>query len=225
MAKETSRLEALEAAFEEQSAKTAALESELAALKAQQNTPPAPAKIAPKPVEPEGTTVFYPPPRSDFVMPSSDELKRLREIVLRKFPKLAPDITDRWADNNEAKFARQFDAAFKALGAMHRADKPDKKRYVSFFVDHAEDSLKALGAYADIGPAFLPACLAHGDIPISDWRIDGVVLELGLNIYRIGRPATDAWRRVLATGNMTPLIAPPSTRNYPTLGVRIGSVA
>jgi hypothetical protein len=209
---------------------------EIHALKAQiaeltrrfdaKNAPPAPVKIAqPKPVEDEGTRVSYPAPLSTFIMPSSAELKQLLAIVLAKFPQLAPDMSDRWADNNEAKFLKQFGAAFYAIGLMHRTEKPDKKRYVSFFVDHAEDLLRAHGASADIGPAFLPACLAHGDVPISDWRIDGVVLEIGLNIYRIGRPATDAWKRVLATGCTIPLIAPPSSRNYPRPDVRIGSVA
>jgi hypothetical protein len=222
--KETSRLEALEAALAEQQAKTANFEAEIATLKAQV-APPAPVKSAPKPVEEEGARISYPAPVSNFIMPSSTELKQLLSIVLRKFPQLAPDMTDRWSQNNEADFARKFAAAFKAIGQMHRTEKPDRKRYASYFVDHAEDLLRAQGASAEIGPAFLPACLAHGDVPISDWRIDGVALELGLNIYRIGRPATDAWKRVLATGNTIALIAPPSTRNYPTPGVRIGNVA
>jgi hypothetical protein len=206
-----------------------ALKEQIAELKSRfdaKDAAPAPVKIAqPKPIEDEGTRVSYPAPMSTFVMPSPDELKRLLAIVLAKFPRLAPDMTDRWADNNEVKFGRQFASAFSAVGMMHRTEKPDKKRYVQYFIDHGEDLLRALGPHAEIGPAFTVACLAHGDVPISDWRIDGVVLEFGLNIYRIGRPATDAWRRVLATGSTIPLIAPPSTRNYPTPGVRIGNVA
>jgi hypothetical protein len=205
---------------------------EIATLKAQiaelerrfdaQVAPPAPVKmLQPKPVEDEGTRVSYPAPLSTFVMPSSTELTQLLAIVLRKFPRLAPDMTDRWADNNEVKFSRQFAAAFRAVGMMHRSEKPDKKRYPSYFVDHGEDLLRSLGPHAEIGPAFTVACLAHGDVPISDWRLDAVVLEFGLNIYNIGRPATDAWRKVLATGCTIPLIAPPSSRNYPTPGVRI----
>jgi hypothetical protein len=62
-------------------------------------------------------------------------------------------------------------------------------------------------------------------VPISDWRIDGVVLEFGLNIYRIGRPATDAWRKVLSTGRTIELTAPPSSRNYATPVFRVDSVA
>jgi hypothetical protein len=207
----------------------ALLKSQIAELKSRfdaKDAPPAPVKIAqPKPVEDEGTRVSYPAPLSTFVMPSSTELKQLLAIVLAKFPRLAPDMTDRWANNNEANFAKQFAAAFRAVGMMSRTEKPDKKHFPSYFISHAEDSLRALGAYAEIGPAFLPACLAWGDVPVSDWRIDGVVLELGLNIFRIGRPATDAWRKVLATGRTIELIAPPSSRNYPTSGVRIGSVA
>jgi hypothetical protein len=205
-----------------------ALQAQITELKARfdaKDAPPAPVKIAVKPLEDEGTRVSYPTPVSTFVMPSSSELKQLCDIVLRKFPRLAPDMSDRWADNNEVKFAKQFAAAFRAVGMMHRADKPDKKHYVSYFIDHGDDLLRALGPSAEIGPAFLPACLAHGDVPISDWRLDGVVLEIGLNIFRIGRPATDAWRRVLSTGNTIALIAPPSSRNYPTPNVRIGNVA
>jgi hypothetical protein len=209
---------------------------EIAALKAQiaelerrfdaKDAPPAPAKmVQPKPVEPEGTRVFHIAPVSNFVMPSSSDLAQLLSIVLRKFPKLAPDTTDRWADNNEAKFAKQFEAAFRAIAMMHRTEKPDKKRYVQYFIDHGEDLLRALGPHAEIGPAFTVACLAHGDVPISDWRIDGVVLEFGLNIYRIGRPATDAWRKVLSTGRTIELTAPPSSRNYATPVFRVDSVA
>ena len=199
----------------------AQLESDLAALKAQVAPP---AKIAPAmPIEDEGTRVFHIAPVSNFIMPSASELKRLREIVLAKFPRLAPDMSDRWADNNEVKFAKQFEAAFRAIAMMHRTEKPDKKRFPSYFIDHGDDLLRALGPHAEIGPAFTVGCLAHGDVPISDWRIDGVVLEFGLNIYRIGRPATDAWKRVLATGNTIALIAPPSSRNYPS-NVRIGNV-
>ncbi len=225
MVKDISRLEALEAALAEQQAKTANFEAEIATLKAQV-APPAPVKIAqPKPIEDEGTRVSYPAPMSTFVMPSPDELKRLLAIVLAKFPRLAPDMTDRWADNNEIKFAGQFAAAFRAVGMMHRADKPDKKHYPSYFIDHGDDLLRALGPHAEIGPAFLPAVLAWGDVPVSDWRIDGVTLEIGLNIFRIGRPATDAWRRVLSTGSAIALIAPPSSRSYPMLQFRVDNVA
>ena len=189
------------------------------------DAPPAPVKSAPKPVEEEGTRVSYPQPVSTFVMPSQDELKQLLAIVLAKFPRLAPDMSDRWANNNEVKFAKQFAAAFRAVGMMHRSEKPDKKRYVQYFIDHGDNLLRALGPHAEIGPAFLPACLAHGDVPISDWRIDGQVLEFGLNIYRIGRPATDAWRKVLATGNTIALIAPPLSRNYATPIFRVDNVA
>jgi hypothetical protein len=210
-----------------QAEEIAELKSQIAELKSRfdaKDAPPAPVKSAqPKPIE--GAQIFYPAPVSNFVMPSPTELKQLCDIVLRKFPKLAPDMTDKWADNNEVKFAKQFAAAFRAVGQMHRTEKPDRKRYANYFVDHAEDLLRAQGASAEIGQAFLPACLAHGDVPISDWRIDGVVLEIGLSIYRIGRPATDAWRRVLSTGNTIALIAPPSSRNYPTPVFRVDNVA
>jgi hypothetical protein len=208
---------------------------EIAALKAQiaeltrrfdaKDAPPAPAKIAVKPIEEDGARISYPAPLSTFAMPSSAELDQLREIVLRKFPQLAPDTRGKWAQEDAAKFPKQFAAAFRAVGMMHRSEKPDKKRYPSYFIQHGEDSLRAFGASAEIGPAFLPACLAHGDVPISDWRIDGVVLELGLNIYRIGRPATDAWKRVLATGRTIELIAPLASRNYATPVFRVDNVA
>jgi hypothetical protein len=193
------------------------------------DTPPAPVKSAAKPVEPEGAQIFYMVQRSNFVMPSTDELRRLCDIVFAKFPKL--NVTDGLvfrgdSEQNEAEYFRQFCASFKALGAMHRTENPDKKHYISFWMDLASDWLKTVRDSTSIsGLPFIAAVLAHGDICYSGLFVDGATFEVGLNAYAMGKPPRDAWRGVLATGQILPMRVPPSSRNYATPNVRIVDVA
>jgi hypothetical protein len=211
----------------------AVLQAQVAELKSRldaKDAPPAPVKIPPKPpVEAEGAQIFYPPQRSNFVMPSTNELRRLRDIVFMKFPRL--NVTDGMVfrgdnEQNEAEYFRQFCASFRALGALHRTEKPDRKRYVSYWIDHCEAWLKTVGAPTSItGLPFLAAALSHGDVPFAGLFSDGCVPELGLNAFGIGKPPRDAWRQVLATGRILPMIAPPSSKNYATPPFRVVDVA
>jgi hypothetical protein len=206
----------------------AQLESDLAALKAQV-APPAPAKIAPAMPKPEGTTVSFPVARSAFIMPSSDELRRLRDIVFANFAKLnvADGLVFRGdAEQNSAEYFRQFCASFRALGALHRTEKPDRKHYLSHWIDTCEDMLKPMGNSTTLsGLPFLAAALAHGDIAYAGLFTEGCVAELGLNAFRIGKPPGDAWRRVLSTGRVLPMVLPLASRNYATPIFRAEPVA
>jgi hypothetical protein len=207
----------------------AQLEADLAALKAQV-APAAPVKAAqPKPIIEEGTRVINIAPRSEFIMPSTDELHRLRAIVAAKFPKL--NVTDGLifrgdAEQNEQEYFKQFCASFRALGALHRTERPDRKRYVSYWIDTCEDLLKAVGNSTSIsGLPFIAAALSHGDVCYSGLFVEGSVLELGLNSFGIGKPPRDAWKRVLSTGHVLPMILPPASRNYAPPPFQIVGVA
>jgi len=53
------------------------------------------------------------------------------------------------------------------------------------------------------GP-FMCAVLAHGDIPYAGLE---KTIEIGLSEHHVGKPATDAWRRVL-NGSILPMSGP-----------------
>jgi hypothetical protein len=202
-----SRIDALEAELAREKAKNTAFEVRLSALEAPKRSP-----VRPEPPI-EGTRVSYPAPQSNFVIPSNAELLKLMDVVLSKYPEFFPKHVE------EAEYGRQFSAAFKAFGHFRRTDVPNKKYYPQHWLDEAETLLKSWGDHTDIRPAFMGAIIAHFDIPFSDWKSDGVVLELGLDMYA-GRAATDKWRRVLA-GEVPRPVASPASRNYPTPQFRV----
>jgi hypothetical protein len=87
---------------------------------------------------------------------------------------------------------------------MRRLDAPDRHHYVSHFIDHAASWLRSFGVCTDIGESFTAACLAFGDIAYSDFWTDGRMLELGLNAYTGRLASAEAWRHVIATGELLP---------------------
>jgi hypothetical protein len=215
-----------------QAEEIAELKSQIAELNRRigsKDASPAPAKIAPAMPEPEGTTVSFPVARSAFVMPSQEEFRRLRDIVFAKFPKL--NVTEGLvfrgdAEQNEQEYFKQFCASFRALGMLHRTAAPDRKRYVSYWIDTCEDWLKAAGNSTSIsGLPFIAAVLAHGDIPYAGLFTEGCVFEVGLNAYRMGRPPRDAWKQVLSTGRILAMVLPPSSRSYAPPVFRVDNVA
>jgi hypothetical protein len=202
----------------------AALEAEIAALKASISpAPPAPTK--PKPIEEEGTTVTYPTAPSKFVMPTDVELRTLAAIVAAKYPKIANAeglIFRGDAEQNEAEYFKQFKASFIALGALGRAEAPIWKRSVVVWMDSARDFLRNSGVHAEISfNPFYAAAIAQGDLPHSDTAEDGGCAALGLKEHG-GRRATDAWRRVLSTGQLLAAVPfRPASRNYPAPPVQL----
>jgi hypothetical protein len=110
-------------------------------------------------------------------MPTIDELHRLMDVVLAKFRTLAPDTSGRTgAEEREEAYFKSFCAAFRALGYMRRTEEPDHKHYPQHWTDVAQILLRSLGDYTELSrAAFTCAALAHGDIPWTDWRIDGSV--------------------------------------------------
>ena len=166
---------------------------------------------------------FYAAPLAGFYS-AVDKLRRLRAIVCAKVPRLAVADGLIWRgspEGNEVEYFNQFTAAFKAVGALHRTEAPDRKHYFHYWLDHCQAWLKGSGESTDLSFApFVCACLAHGDVAYSGLFVDGEVLELGLYAYGIGRPAGDAWRRVLETGEIL-LPSPPATRLAPASPSRV----
>jgi len=184
----------------------------------------------PPPIE-RGVTITELKPEVGCELPSPDQLRELANVVFREFPQLAPThrhgARDWEAEDIERRWHKGFEASFTALASMRRLDAPDHRRYAHPFVDHAESWLRSYGLGTDcVGETFFPACLAFGDVPWVDPRIDGQVLALGLNAYT-GRPASaEAWQRVLRTGELLPptpkvsRYAPPSPARVINLGGR-----
>jgi hypothetical protein len=189
-------------------ASNAALAAEIASLKPKPVQPP-------KPIEPV-VKISYPVAASSSPMPTDDELRRLREIVTRYDPALGDcshmGIHRASRYQNETEWVSQFRKSFVGVGKMYRLPEPDRKHHWYHFKDLVDTAL-------NFGP-FVAACLAHGDVPWTDWRIDGQVLELGLSEYSIGREASDSWRKVLANRQLL-APSPPAVRMAPRSPSRV----
>ena len=97
----------------------------------------------------------------------------------------------------------QYLKPLRPRGFIGRAVAVDHKHTVSYWISAAEQILRELGGASETlsGLSFLAAALAHGDVFYNDVRDFPYVREFGLREYG-GRPATDAWRKVLATGKI-----------------------
>ena len=172
----------------------------LAALEAKQGRK----FVSPPPVE-RGVTIIEIQASVPCELPDAEQMRQLADIVLRQFPQLAPSYrhgAPRWErDDVVRRWHKGFSAAFTALGAMARLEQPDRRHYAGHFLDHARSWLHSYGISADIGEPFTCAVLAWGDIPWSDFRLDGVLLELGLKAWGGRKANADSWRRVLRPAN------------------------
>jgi hypothetical protein len=183
-----------------------------------------PAKAARKSVEPE-VRITYPKPTTSFIMPSAAELKQLFEIASRRLDQLALpcDFSGRRAEEKADNFFREFFAGFRALGYIGRAEELNHKHAVTYWISTAEQIMRELGASETLsGLPFLAAALAHGDVLYNDVRDYPYVREFGLCEYG-GRPATDAWRKILAAGKtLEPFAADKKT--WPVPQPKVGIV-
>jgi hypothetical protein len=138
------------------------------------------------------STIKYP-----VVLPTADELRRLEEIVLRRYPKLR-------AGSDPASFK----AAFFRLSYTRRAEKLDTRQSLDWWVADAEDWLKAQNYYPS-RPAiqsFVAAVIAQGDIAFSDPN-KFPSMELGISGITEHRALPGRWQHILES-NQAPLPAP-----------------
>jgi hypothetical protein len=176
----------------------AALESELAALKAPKSLPR-------KPIE-EGARILMGPgvigmPNGAF--PTAEEYRELREVVERHYPHLAfVARNQRYADEDMKEHVSGFRTAFAYLATLERLETlPRADRYATWWVSCAEDWARSMGMPTGIPPrSFIAAVAAHGDILFSGLDNNATFgLRQGGGH---GRRYGDAWRDVLRTGKL-----------------------
>ena len=180
------------AEFEELKARVAALETKLAPKEA-----PA---VAARPIENEGPRITTVIEVSRIKMPGQLERKRIREIVCDLYPKLRP------ADLDDSRFAWEFDTAFDRIACLGRTDETNRKYPLSWWIDEAMEWARLRNRTGDLrGAAFLVAVIGAGDVKFMQSDNNGNVWELGLSPYSGGRPATEAWRKVLKGELLAPV--------------------
>jgi hypothetical protein len=188
----TDRLAALEA-------QAAALNAEIAALRATQPAPP------PRPPRDDGVRVTELLTECTAGMPTPKELQLLYGAVMH----LAPwPLADKY---DERKPFRGFCSAFRWLSNKGRTDVPNSKYALSFWLDNCRSWLRARDAMAnDVNAgALILATYAHGDVKYCPANAAlGCVWELALAEYA-GKPASpDSWKRILREGASA--VLPPS---------------
>jgi hypothetical protein len=172
------------------------VEARLAAIDGKTSIMSAP---KPAPIE-EGVRITQLPPQSTAVEPSPAELKQLFSLSFVRLKELgkAPVFSGPSAELDKEKYFQGFCNSFFALGFISRADSLDKKHSASFWLGRANDVLRERGTPRELD-GFLAAVIAWG-VPYNDSRLFPFVQEYGLVDYGMGRPATDAWRKVPAAG-------------------------
>jgi hypothetical protein len=153
-------------------------------------------KSIPAPREPQ-TTIFHPvaPVVSD--LPNDRELQALRDLCRREFPAWCDSDGYYWSgrrvetpkEKNEAAWLSMLASSLLAISQMWMLDKPDKKYFVSHFVDLAGDVLRKIGKPAsELRTApFTLACLVMR-VPVSGVGVPGVSVSIGFSEYNIGKP-------------------------------------
>jgi hypothetical protein len=154
-------------------------------------------------------------------MPNLRELEKLYSIV-RNLSPWPSALTDKFDENRPF---RGFSSAFRWVMNVPRADRPNGKVALSYWLDVARGFLRARNSVASDLDAngLILACYACGDVKYckADPQL-GVTWEIGLLEYG-GKPADPtAWRRVL-TGGASAILPPSSpARRMPSLSpVRI----
>jgi hypothetical protein len=194
-------------------ARALALNAEIAALKAGKAVPPPPARD-------ELRIVAINDERSDG-LPNLKEMEKLYAAVrnLSPWPEM---LRDRYDDGRPF---RAFSSTFRWLMNVQRADRPNGKVALSYWLDTARAWLRARNSVAsDLGVnALVLSAFAAGDVCYC--RGDpalGCLWELGL-LEHGGRPADPtAWRRILTQGAAA--VLPPSAparRMAPLSPVRV----
>jgi hypothetical protein len=145
--------------------------------------------------------VRYPPDLNPlFVMPDQVDLRRLFYLVTMAHPQLAPQGRD------EGEALKYFGYAFFRIGSLGHVDKLETKYAVSWWADEATWWLKDRGVNLIrlTSSDFTIAAIAHYDVghgPVDNFPHG---CAFGLNPGRWGRPASDAWRRLLETRTVRP---------------------
>jgi hypothetical protein len=175
-------------------AKAAVLNAEIAALKAGK---PAPQQQQPRD---EVRIIELNTERSSDGMPSLDQMRRLFDIVRHRVPEQKSHDPDR-------PF-RGFLAAYRYVANCGRIAAPNSKLGLGYWMDDLKQWLHQRDAMTlDVtGSSFIAAVLASGDISfVPHDSMRGFVWEFGIvPPNHGGKPASDAWKRVLEGSVLAP---------------------
>jgi hypothetical protein len=189
------RLAALEA-------QAATLAAEIAALKAGKAVPP-----PPQSQRDEGARVVEVNTERTEGMPSLREMERLYAAV-RNLSPWPQALVDRYDDGRPF---RAFSSAFRWLMNVPRADRPNGRVALSYWIDVAQGWLRARNSVgSDLNAnALILGCFAIGDVHYcpADPRL-GVTWEISLVEFGGKSPSADAWRRIMREGASA--VLPPS---------------
>jgi hypothetical protein len=174
----------------------AQLNAEIAKLKAEQPAPP-------RPPRDEGARVIQINNEITSGLPDLKQMQRLFSIVRPRSP-WPSALADRFDPDRPF---RAFGSAFRWAANMRRIPQPDSKRALSYWCDGCRLWLRERNCVAsDLDAnALVLAILAQGDVgytPADPGR--GWVWELALHEHVGRRADPDAWRTMLATGNVLP---------------------
>jgi hypothetical protein len=139
-------------------------------------------------------------------LPSADDLRRLLEIVSTHWPRL------------QRVDGAEFIVAFHRIALLGRREKLDMDRGISFWTDDCRVWQQQHQVAPNIfigGAAFMTAAIAHGDVAFTS-PADFPHVSFGLQFAGGGRPSSDQWREVLATGRLldpTPSPHPVATKS------------
>jgi hypothetical protein len=188
------------AADEEAMAALGALKANVAALEGLLRPPPPRRQI-----RDERPLTTYPIQPLVDTAPSREEAQRLRAIVLDRFPQLQPPD-----GVNEERSLDAFCAALSYVGSKRRAEKPNSKYALSWFLQECRQWLQGRSISVDVtGKDFIAAVVAAGDVKfvVGD-RLLGTVWEFGLEAHGVRKgEGLDAWRNVL-NGQLLRPVAP-----------------
>jgi hypothetical protein len=181
----------------------AALEAEIAVLKAGRSAPRQTA-----PLVEEGVTVSYP---RDYpiLMPTTEQYEKLIAIVQRVYPTSVP--------NGDQEFFRGFIGSFERIASLRRSNGLNTAlgRGVQYWADEAYNWLRERGTPAETtNGSFWAAVVASGDVNFS-LREDGILPYYGLTFDTDARKISPgAWQRVLSESQpRSPVAPPPALRN------------
>ena len=191
-----------------ESDKPAALNAEIAKLRAERPAPPLP------PVKDEGVRVVP-------ILTEPSSLPRLKEVerlynAVRGLSPWPEALVDRYDD---ARPFRGFSSALRWVQSMPRADRPNGKVALSYWIDCGKNRRRDRNCMtSDLSAnALVLAVFAAGDVCYCPANSQlGVVWEIGLLEYGGRAAAPDAWRRVMREGGS----ATPCRRRHRRVGWR-----
>jgi hypothetical protein len=148
-------------------------------------------RAAPQPAE-NGVRIGTMTPAILSDLPTVEQASQLCEIVWLKFPALRPARID-------SDYASSVRMALAAIGALGRAAVPDKGKAWTWWVDEAEEVLRAGAGITKSfeSTVFATACVAACNVPFTAWSGTdrGPILGLSMDY---AHPVQPAWRELLA---------------------------